>query len=95
MPTGVEEVIAGGIGLVGWLSSLPDWVKYAVFLAGLSADTGIEHFTGYGVVGGTLGLIVSNVFNIPGFSVTSFQVLVLALVIPLLVWVLQFYQADP
>lgn len=94
MPTGVEEAIAGGIGLVGWLSSLPDWVKYMVFLAGLSLDSGIEQLTGYGVIGSVMGFVVSKVFGLEGFSISSFQILIIAVIAPIAFWVLSHYQND-
>lgn len=82
------------MALVDFLVESPDWVKYFLFLSVLSADAGIEAFTGYGLLGSIIGTVVSSIFGVQGFIITSFQLLILAVIVPLVFWVLSMYSSE-
>jgi len=76
-------------GGIAWINSQPDWLKLGIFLGGLGIDVGIESATGFGVVGS----IINVAFGFAGIhlAMTSAEVFLLALVLPLIGIMLRLY----
>jgi len=85
----VVPVIAG---FIGWVNSLPSWVKYFIFLIGLAGDAG---FTGgitggKGIIGSILSYSASFVFHVPNFPApTSWQLMIIAAFLPIVFYCLE------
>ena len=88
MPTGIEEVVGVLAGIGAFIVSLPKEFLYFVFLGGLALDSFVvTNLLGFssGGFGTLLSILISNTFGIPDFVVTSFQLLVLFTIVPV-VW---------
>ena len=79
------------LGFIGWVNSLPDWVKYFVFLLGLAGDsTFTGGFTGgQGIVGSLISGFFQWVLHMPDFTIGSWQLLVIAAFAPIIFYLLQ------
>ena len=84
----LPAIIGGIIGFFGWLASLPDWIKYFIFVGGLALDTSVAGFFGSnnGVVGTLISYVVSNTFGVQGLVITSFHILIIAVIFPLIIY---------
>lgn len=84
------SAILGAIGgAIAWINSLPDWLKFGIFLGGLGIGVGIESATGFGVV----SAIVNSTFGFAGIylATTDAEIFLLALIIPLIGITLKLY----
>jgi len=85
--------IFGGIaGLFTWMGNLPSWAKYVIFLAGLGIDAGIiAGYTGGTGAFGTIINLAAQAVGIKGFYVTSPELLLFALFVPLMYLFFKMY----
>ena len=86
----LPAIIGAIVGFFGWIGSLPDWIKYFIFIGGLALDAGIAGFLGSnnGVVGTIISYVVSNTFGIQGLVITSFHILIIATIFPLVIYLI-------
>ncbi|MCK4429291.1 MAG: hypothetical protein KAU95_02860 [Candidatus Aenigmarchaeota archaeon] len=71
-------------GVLAWFNSLPPTFKYIIFLSGLTADAGLTSMVGFeqGLLGSLFTGIISQGFQIQGFVITSWQLLVVFTIMP-------------
>ena len=80
--------IATGITTaIAWFNSLPDTFKYIIFLTGLLADAsllpaifGLDS----GLIASFINIIVNFGFNFPLFHITSWQLLIVFIMLPII-----------
>jgi hypothetical protein len=96
MPTGVEEGIVGGIvGAIGWITSLPDWAKYIIFVSGVAFDAGVVGIVVQnGIIGTVLSFILQKLTGIDAITISSLQVLILAVIAPVIFYVFSAYRSQ-
>ena len=84
-------IFAGLGGFLTWITNLPEYMKYIIFLVGLGIDAGVLEamFHTNGLVG-TLINMAGATFQLT-LSVTTSQVLLLALFIPLMGYFFKMY----
>lgn len=83
MPTGIEE---SALAAVSFIFSIPKEFLYFIFLGGLALDSFLTASIGFnvGAFGALLSFVISNTFGIPAFVITSFQMLVIFTIIPII-----------
>ena len=92
----LAAIIPVVMGFIGWVNSLPSWVKYFVFLIGLAGDASITGGLtgGRGIIGSILQYAANFVFHVNNFPApTSWQLLVMAAFIPIVFYLLETHSS--
>lgn len=86
----VAAVLSIISGIIGFVTSLPDWAKWVIFLLCLAFDSYfVSMALPEGLIGTTITLVGHLIFRLPdSFQVYSWQVMILAAFFPIISFLL-------
>lgn len=81
-----------GLPTIDVLSAVPGWARYFLFLIIMSGDSALSFFVSaqgvdnQGVFGGIITFVIQNLFGVQGFVITSFNLLIIAVLSPIILY---------